>query len=107
MLVGKETFVPGKTESRPQEVTIKFTRDNLVHRFTNIRGCPIFHALKDAGIKVDHVQVAWYIDGQNNTIRFSRELYRASIILSQTDDGPFGQLWRRWKLQGKEFAVQV
>lgn len=110
MLVDKETFVPGRTTYQPEIVTIKFTRENLSHDYTKAENCPIFHALKDAGMNVVNVgPMTWNeLTGEKWILhRFSRELREASDLLYSTQGDPLGMLWRCWKLEGKEFVVQL
>lgn len=111
MLVDNVTFVFGQVVNRAKSATIKFTKENLAHDWTNPHDCPIFHALHDAGAPVSFVK-PWYwvstgASGAKTVHGFSRELQAASDLLCRTHDSWFRTLIRRWKLQGKEFAVQL
>ena len=111
MLVDNETFVPGQVVNRAKSVTIKFTKENLARDWTNAHGCPIFCALKDAGVPVSFVK-PWYwvstgVSGAKTVHGFSRELQTASDLLCSTHSSWFRNAIRRWKLEGKEFVVQL
>ncbi len=87
--------------------TIEFTRDDLVHPYGFGNSCPIFQAMKRAGVPVHIVmRDRWIgkiqVDPFSGLEGFSRGLCKADKILERTTSGSH----KRNVLIGKKFVVK-
>jgi hypothetical protein len=104
MLVDKEAFVPGHAPART--ATLKFTKRVLQMDYRYGQSCPIYHALRKAGVSVSSVGVWHWHDRVFNTHRFGRDLQRVSWILAQTNSAWLRPL-RQLLLRDKELIVKL
>ncbi len=90
-----------------RRATIQFTKDDLACSYGFGQSCPIFHAMKRAGIPVDGVKVGWWVgtsvvDPTSGLEGFSRGLCKAEKLLDRTMSGSP----ERNVLIGKKFIVK-
>ena len=98
---------------KPKTAEITFTKENLQCKYSNASGCPIWHALDDAGLPVNWVGMDSWIESKDDSFDvvrhyFPHKLRRASALLAATSDmGFIGVGIRRLCLQGKSFTVDL
>ena len=90
-----------------KRATIQFTRDDLAHSYGFGQSCPIFLAMKRAGVPVHGVKIGWWIgdiqvDPTSGLEGFSRGLCKAEKLLDRTVAGSS----ERNILIGKKFIVK-
>jgi len=92
---------------KEKRATIQFTRDDLAHSYDQGQSCPIFHAMKRAGVPVLAVKIGWWIgeklvDPTSGLEGFSRGLCKADKLLDRT----MAASSERNVLIGKKFIVK-
>lgn len=90
-----------------KRATIQFTRDDLAYQYGFGNSCPIFQAMKRAGVPVRAVKIGWWIgdiqvDPTSGLESFSRGLCKADKILDRNGAGSL----ERNALIGKKFIVK-
>lgn len=90
-----------------KRATIQFTRDDLARSYSFGNSCPIFQAMKRAGVPVHCVSIGWWqgtdqVDSCSGPEGFSRGLCKADKLLDRTEAGSF----KRNVLIGKKFIVK-
>ena len=92
---------------KEKRATIQFTKDDLSRSYSFGNSCPIFCAMKRAGVPVRGVRIGWWIgdiqvDPSSGLEGFSRGLCKADKLLDRTTAGSF----ERNVLIGKKFIVK-
>jgi len=92
---------------KEKRAVIQFTRDDLARPYGFGNSCPIFQAMKRAGVPVHSVKIGWWIgeiqvDPTSDLEGFSRGLRKADKLLDRTTAGSS----ERNVLIGKKFIVK-
>lgn len=106
MLIDKESFPAGAKEGVVQTHTLRFTREDLRASFFQVRDCPIYRAMRRAGVPVDHVGRRCFTLADGREIEFPHDLEEVSWFLCQTEDSLFRGFRRRW-LVNSEYTVSI
>jgi len=82
---------------------ITFTKSDLKKKYGDIYGCPIYSAMKRAGIPIDHVGGTFWSQIGFDTHDFSKVLTKVSTFLAKTSLP--SRVKARQKLIGKSFRI--
>ena len=102
MLLGETGFVPGQDTRRTY--TVAFDPSDLDASWQDSGGCPIFRAMRRAGVPVAWVGPREFLT-QHGLVRFTPELQEISDRLSLTNLLP--RRYARLLMWGREFKVTV